>query len=78
MHSEIHIYGYDYISVILRQINYDYDDLFDRVMKGANVNGHHELIDTFCERIGLDEYRNYDQVIRHIRNNENLHDYWAL
>ena len=74
-------YQQSYMKLVFEQIKHDYGDLTERVMgefeNGQDYNNPHYM-DLFCKRIGLDEYKHYDQVIHHIRANEHLHDYWAL
>lgn len=71
-----------YVKGIFEQVNYLYGDLALLIMKDCTENGlqcdNPHFVDEFCRRIGLDEYRHYDQVIRHIRDNEVLHDFWIL
>jgi hypothetical protein len=71
-----------YITSIFEQIEHDFGDLATLVMGDCTENGlqlnNPHFIDEFCRRIGLDEYKNYDQVIRHVRENKNLHDFWIL
>ena len=76
------IYQDFYIKAIFRQIEFDFGDLALLIMSDCTENGIQDdnphFIDEFCRRIGIEKYRNYDQVIRHIRANKNLHDFWVL